>query len=87
MDRRLLDLLCCPQTRQPLAPLGAEDLGAVNRAIAAGGVRRVDGEAQAAPLREGLITRDRKILYRVDDGIPVLLADEGIAATQIDGLR
>lgn len=86
MDRRLLDLLCCPQTRQPLALLSAGDLDAINRAISAGGVRRVDGEAQAAPLREGLITRDRRTVYRIDDGIPVLLADEGIAAKQIDGL-
>ena len=32
------------------------------------------------PLREALITRDRRTVYRVDDGIPVLLIEEGIAA-------
>ena len=47
----------------------------------AGGVQRVDGVPQTEPLREALITRDRKTVYRVDDGIPVLLIEEGIAAT------
>ena len=44
-------------------------------------MQRVDGAPQTEPLREALITRDRKTVYRVDDGIPVLLIEEGIAAT------
>ncbi len=83
MDRRLLDILCCPDTKQPLALAGAPELEAINRGIAAGTVRRVDGGVQAEPLAEGLITRDRKTVYRIDDGIPVLLVDEGIATAQI----
>lgn len=35
------------------------------------------------PLREALITRDRKQIFRVDDGIPVLLAEEAINPSQI----
>ena len=34
-------------------------------------------------MREALVTRDRKLAYRVDDGIPVLLVDEGIALGQV----
>jgi len=85
MDRKLLDLLVCPTTRQPLALLDSRDLQAANAAIAAGGVVRGDGSAQTEPLREALVTRDRKTLYRVDDGIPVLLAEEAIATGQIEG--
>jgi uncharacterized protein YbaR (Trm112 family) len=33
-------------------------------------------------LREALITADGKWIYRIDDGIPVLLVDEAIAASQ-----
>jgi uncharacterized protein YbaR (Trm112 family) len=84
MDRKLLDLLCCPTSRQPLALLDARGLDALNRAIGSGGVRRVDDSAQTEALRQALITRDRKTIYRVDDGIPVLLAEEGIATAQID---
>ena len=83
MDRKLLDILACPATRQPLAVLGKTGLEALNRAIAAGGVRRIDEAAQATPLREALVTRDHKLVYRVDDGIPVLLADEAIATAQV----
>ena len=85
MDRKLLDILACPASRQPLAMLDAAGMDAVNKAIAAGGVRRVDDTAQSEPLREALLTRDRKTVYRIDDGIPVLLVEEGIATAQVDG--
>lgn len=83
MDRKLLDILACPATRQPLAMLDARGLQALNEAIRAGGVTRIDGSAQAESLREALVTRDRKRVYRIDDGIPVLLAEEGIATGQV----
>lgn len=85
MDRKLLDLLVCPTTRQSLALLDSRGLQAVNAAIAAGSVRRGDGSAQQEALHEALVTRDRKTLYRIDDGIPVLLAEEAIATAQIEG--
>ena len=86
MDRKLLDLLVCPATRQPLALLDKPGLEALNRAIAAGSVKHADDTAQSEAIREALITRDRKILYRVDDGIPVLLIEEGIPAAAVEGL-
>ncbi|MES2858768.1 MAG: Trm112 family protein [Pseudomonadota bacterium] len=85
MDRKLLDILACPATRQPLALLEAAGLSALNRAIGAGGVRRNDETGQAESIREALVTRDRKTVYRIDDGIPVLLVEEGIATAQVDG--
>ena len=83
MDRKLLDILCCPTTRQSLTMLNSQGLEALNRAIAAGGVKRADDSPQATPLREALLTRDRKTVYRVDDGIPVLLAEEAINTAQV----
>ena len=83
MDRKLLDLLVSPDTRQPLALLESAGLDALNRAIGTGSITRADGSPQAQPLREALVTADRKLVYRVDDGIPVLLADEAIATSQI----
>ena len=85
MDRKLLDLLCSPDTRQPLALLEARGLDALNRAIAAGQVLRGDGSAQAQPLREALVSRDRKQVFRIDDGIPVLLVEEALATAQAGG--
>lgn len=83
MDRKLLDLLCSPDTRQPLALLEPAALEALNRAIAAGQVKRADGSTQSEALHEALISRDRKQVFRVDDGIPVLLAEEAIATAQV----
>lgn len=85
MDRKLLDILACPATRQPLAQLESRGLDALNAAIAAGGLHRVDGSPQAEPLQEALVTRDRKLAYRVEDGIPVLLVEDGIATGQVTG--
>lgn len=85
MDRKLLDILACPATRQPLALLESRGLDALNAAILAGGVTRIDGSPQADILREALVTRDRKLAYRIDDGIPVLLVEEGIATGQVQG--
>ena len=85
MDRKLLDILVCPATRSPLAMLEPAGLDALNRAIATGGVKRNDDAVQSQPLREALVTRDRRTVYRIDDGIPVLLTEEGIATAQADG--
>ena len=78
MDRKLLDLLACPTTRQPLRPVDARLLHDLNAAIAAGGVKRGDGGPQSAPLDAALVTADGRLAYRVDDGIPVLLAEESL---------
>ena len=85
MDRKLLDLLVCPASRQPLVLLEKAGLDALNDAIAAGSVKRDDATPQSEPLREALVTRDRRTVYRVDDGIPVLLVEEGLATAQVQG--
>lgn len=48
-----------------------------------GAVNKADGNPLAQPLREALVTRDRKQVFRVDDGIPVLLPEEAIPTAQI----
>lgn len=85
MDRKLLDILVCPVTRQALAQLEQAGLDSLNRAITATALLRGDGSTQTEALREALITRDRKTVYRIDDGIPVLLAEESLTTTQVEG--
>jgi len=84
MDRKLLDILCCPISKQPLAMVNSAELNALNSAIGEGKLRRNDETAQTQTLKQALITRDHKMIYRIEDDIPVLLADEGIATSQID---
>ncbi|WP_074548030.1 Trm112 family protein [Dyella sp. AtDHG13] len=83
MDKRLLDILCCPVSKVPVRPLQRQELDALNKAIAAGQVQTVAAVAVTAPLTEGLVTTDRKVIYRVEDGIPVMLPEEGIGTLQL----
>ncbi len=83
MDKRLLDILCDPVTKTPVRLLRPDELEAINRAIGAGAVDTVAGRKVAEPLAAGLITMDRKVVYRIEDDIPVMLADEGIGTLQL----
>ncbi|MGH8165201.1 MAG: Trm112 family protein [Rhodanobacteraceae bacterium] len=84
MDKRLLDILCDPVSKTPLRRLSAAELDALNRAVGNGAVDKVNGEKIVAPLAAGLITMDGKVIYRIEDDIPVMLADEGIGTTQLN---
>ncbi|MEY3516728.1 MAG: hypothetical protein RIS67_945 [Pseudomonadota bacterium] len=86
MDKKLLDILCCPASKQSLLLLSSDQLDRMNAAIAAGKAVQLDGQPVNKPLKEALITRDGKLIYRIDDGIPVLLAEEAVASASIDGL-
>lgn len=83
MDKRLLDILCCPLTKAPLRALSEVELAAVNRTISDGEVRNLAGAHVAQTIVAGLITRDGRTIYRLDDDIPVMLADESIATAQL----
>ncbi len=79
----LLDILCCPVSHEPLLPLSRDKLKKLTQANPAGGIERVDHEAVSEPLSAALITRNQKVVYPIEDGIPVLLAERGIGTTQL----
>ena len=83
MDKRLLDILCCPISKSPLRLLQRNELQQVNQAIAADSVETVAGTRVNDILVAGLITADGKVIYRIDDDIPVLLPEEGIGTIQL----
>lgn len=83
MDRKLLDILCCPASRKALRVASSDELKAVNRAIESGHLETMDGHQVRTPLAGALVTTDGATLYRLEDGIPVLLADQGMAATEL----
>jgi uncharacterized protein len=78
VDRELLEILVCPETRQPVRIASAEQLETVNRRVRAGELRNRGGEPVKEPLQEGLVREDGKVLYPVDDGIPVMLVEQSI---------
>jgi uncharacterized protein YbaR (Trm112 family) len=78
VSEELLEILVCPETKQPIALASEEVLSNLARDIEAGKVRNRGGEKVTQPITEGLVREDGKILYPVDDGIPVMLIEESI---------
>ncbi len=86
IDRKLLEILCCPVTKLPVTPLSPDQLERVNAAIADGQVNTFEGTLVDTGLSEGLITTNGTRIYRVEDDIPIMLETESIPADQIDDL-
>ena len=51
----------------------------LNGEIEAGRLRNRGGDPVSKPIQEGLLREDGKILYIVDDDIPVMLIEESIS--------
>ena len=83
MDKRLLNILRCPITHKDLSRAKRETLDSLNEAISKGDVVNRDGVTLESALKEALVTDDGKLLYPVNDGIPVLLESESVALEQL----
>jgi uncharacterized protein YbaR (Trm112 family) len=84
MDKRLLSILCCPVTHKGLSLARPELLKKINAAIGDGKLVNHDGTELSSSLAEALVTDDGKIMYPVNDGIPVLLESESVGLSQLD---
>lgn len=86
VDRKLLEILCCPVTRIPVERLPPAKLQIVNDAIREGRLKFADGTPVEAEISEALITANGTTIYQVEDGIPLMLEDRSIAAFQVESL-
>lgn len=84
MDRHLLDILRCPITGQPLRLLNRQELSRLNERIAAGEISYENGDRPPAAFDEALITGNGSWIYAVQDGVPVMLPDQAVAAGSLD---
>lgn len=83
IDRNLLQILVCPETHARLEMADAAIVEGLNRGIAQGAVKNRAGQPVRARLDGGLVRQDKKLLYPIIDGIPVMLVDEAIPLGQI----
>lgn len=83
VDGKLLEILCCPTSKTPLLMLPGDKLAKLNSAIEQGTVKTVDGSNVNGTLSEALVTEDMKVIYPVEDSIPILLHERGIGTTQL----
>lgn len=82
MDKQLLEILVCPVTGLSLSLAETADIDALNTAIDAGTAAYADGSAVTERIDALLISRDRATGYRIDDGIPIMLPERGIALSE-----
>jgi uncharacterized protein YbaR (Trm112 family) len=78
LDRELLAILCCPETKQDVQLAGDELILRLNEQIAQGDLKNKAGQPVREKLDGGLMRADKKVLYPVRDDIPVMLIEEGI---------
>ncbi|MFU8895870.1 MAG: Trm112 family protein [Gammaproteobacteria bacterium] len=78
IDRKLVEILRCPVSREAVAIVPKDQLRQLNAAIAAGELKHADGRPVEGPREAALVTADGARIYPVNDGIPIMLADEAI---------
>ena len=80
---QLLEILVCPVTKLPVSVLPADKLTKLNELIENGEVITKDGNSVTEKIEEALITNNHRTIYRVQEGIPIMLEDQAIAVDQI----
>ena len=83
IDKELLAILCCPDTKQPVSLAEESLIQKLNAAVARGEVKNQGKRPVSAELDAGLIRADRKILYPIRENIPVMLIEESISLEYI----
>ena len=88
IDAEFLSILVCPTTRQPLRYASAQELAAINVAVADGTARTAGGATIQEPVEEGLVVETPEdaagsveppaVVYPIRENVPVLLAEEAI---------
>jgi len=78
IDKDLLAILCCPDTKQDVSMADEALIAKLNEAVTRGQLINKSKKPVTEPLDGGLIRSDRKILYPIREDIPVMLIEEGI---------
>lgn len=83
LDKDLLAILCCPETKQAVTVAESALVDKLNAAVARGGLKNKGKKPVSEQMDGGLIRADQKILYPIREGIPVMLIEEGIPLDQV----
>lgn len=83
IDKDLLAILCCPETKQPVSLADATLVKKLNDAATRGLLKNKGNKPVTEPIDGGLIRADHKVLYPIRESIPVMLIDEGISLEQV----
>ncbi len=85
IDKDLLAILCCPETKQPVRLADPALIQRINDAVTNGSLKNKGKNPVSTRLDGGLIREDQQILYPIRENIPVMLIEEGIPLDQLAG--
>ncbi|OGW78972.1 MAG: hypothetical protein A2Z83_06875 [Omnitrophica bacterium GWA2_52_8] len=83
MQVPLLNIIRCPETKQPLHPAEKEFLAKLNQGISSGLVKNKKGETVSRKIDGGFIRKDAKSCFPVRNGIVTLLSKEAILLSAV----
>jgi uncharacterized protein len=83
LDKDLLAILCCPESKQAVTLADAALIQRLNEAIKGRRLQNKGKQVVTEPVEGGLLRADAKILYPVRENIPVMLIEEGIPLEQL----
>lgn len=83
IDKELLAILCCPETKQEVSLADATFIEQLNARIARGEVKNKAGHPVTEKLDGGLLRADKKVLYPIREDIPVMLIEEAIPVEEL----
>lgn len=78
LDKELLSILCCPETKLDVSLADQVLIDRINEAVGRGTVKNKGKKPVTELLDGGLVRADRKILYPIREDIPVMLIEEAI---------
>lgn len=78
IDPQLLEILVCPDSRQPLRRADDALIARLNGEIQSRRLRNRSGEIVDTEIREGLVREDGRFFYVVDDDIAIMLIEKSI---------
>jgi uncharacterized protein YbaR (Trm112 family) len=84
INKELLDILCCPETKQDITLVDGDIIKKINARIAEGSLKNRADQPVKEPVSAGLLREDRKFLYPIREDIPIMLIDEAIPFDQFD---
>ena len=81
IDKELLEILVCPETKEPVTLADEGLVARINEKIEAGELSNRGGDTVTEPISGGLIRQDRKYLYMIREEIPIMLIEQAIPLT------
>ena len=84
ISQDLLEILCCPETKENVALVDASLIAKINGKISSGGVKNREGQSVTEKIDGGLLRKDGKYIYPIREDIPIMLIGEAFPTDQFN---